>query len=161
MANAGYATRQMRRNLRFPTMVPRDGKEPEGQMEPPQTRTTVGIIGGDPIVGQALELLLQTGGYEARFLPNLSVGGFAELLADIKLLLLAPALGNRCRQSLMEDLAHMPATSKIPVLSLISASGETPDSYEDAVLWPCPAEELKTRIDAALLATGSAQSATA
>ncbi len=115
-------------------------------------QVTVGIIGGDPIVGQALELLLQAAGYGARFLPEPVADKVGELLADIGLLLLAPALSAEHRDALMAGRTGTPTAAKIPILSLLSASEEAQSGEERGVLWwPCRAEELERAIEAALL----------
>ncbi len=125
-------------------------------MEPRKTRTptTVGIFGGDPVVGQALELLLEAAGYKARFLPEQVFDTGSETTADIGLLLLTPSPRSESVRSLLETL---PATAKVPVLSLISVSADEPEASESTVLWPCPLAELKARINAALPVSGPAR----
>ncbi|MGH3088478.1 MAG: hypothetical protein ACRDSJ_14315 [Rubrobacteraceae bacterium] len=93
---------------------------------------TVAIFGGDPVVGETLELLLRAAGYEARFLAG-EVSD--ELLAGAKLLLIAP--GAAARDGLLE--------SGIPVMELVTAGREA--GPHSSLRWPCRIEELKQAID--------------
>ena len=116
--------------------------------------TKVTILGGDPVVGEALEVLLQAAGYDARFQPEPSAAGLGELLKDSRLLLVAPGLSAECRKALV-DMAVGPA-KKIPVLELIPADGGEAVDIQgvDTTPWPCPQEELQRKIRASMLAQG-------
>lgn len=114
-------------------------------------RATVTIASGSPIVGEALELLLETAGYGIKVLPDSVAYKLDELFADVKLLVLAPALSERRRKALLSDLADMPATVKIPILELLDAAGESQAMHQGHVPWPCSMDELKRAIDSALL----------
>ena len=105
-------------------------------------------------MGRSLEALLQAAGYEARFQPEASADGLGGLLADSRLLLIAPGLSAECRKALV-DIAMAPAT-KIPVLELLPVNGGEVVGIQgaDAVPWPCPMEALQQRIQAALLTQG-------
>lgn len=112
----------------------------------------VDIVGGDPVIGEALEVLLQAAGYRARFLSEPGADELGELLADSQLLVVAPALGAGRRRALL-DVVSSPAMSvKIPVLELLPADGERRLRGGHVLLWPCSTEELKRAVDAALLA---------
>jgi len=110
------------------------------------------VVGGDPVMGRSLEALLQATGYEARFQPEPSADGLGGLLADSHLLLIAPGVSAEIRKALV-DVVMDPAT-KIAVLELLPANGGEAVGIQgaDAVPWPCPLEELKQKIQKALLA---------
>jgi len=112
-------------------------------------RAKVAIIGGDPVVGEALEALLQAAGYRTRFLPESAMDDLpGDLLADSQLLLIAPVLSAGHRKALLEMMLD------IPVLELLPANGGQHLPGEHTVLWPCSGEELKRAIDALLLDRG-------
>ena len=54
----------------------------------PETRTTVAILGGNPLVGRALELLLESAGYKVRLLEEPEAFEDPDLLAGVDVLLL-------------------------------------------------------------------------
>ena len=113
--------------------------------------TKVAIVSGDPVVGRALETLLQGGGYGARFLYKLAEDELSELLADSQLLLIAPPLsGERWRA--LQEVMFGPAQVEIAVLELLPANGgEEPAQRGGVLFWPCSAEELKRAVDEALI----------
>jgi hypothetical protein len=115
----------------------------------------VAIVGEDAIVGKALELVLGSADFSARFLsePSLEEPGW---LDGIKLLLLAPRLDSERRKALLEFIDSRPSGSRIPVLELIDSAqaAQVGDGY--FVPWPCRAEELKQRVTDALLGRSEA-----
>jgi hypothetical protein len=121
--------------------------------------TRVTIIGGDPIVGEALEVLLQAAGYCARFLPEYVMDELGGLLADSQLLLIAPVLSAERRKDLLEIMLSPTTPVNIPVLELLPANGGQHLQGEHSVLWPCSGEELKRAIDALLLDRGGSDPA--
>jgi hypothetical protein len=115
------------------------------------SRAKVAIVGGDPVLGGALEVLLQAAGYRARFLSVPVVDKPDELLAGFQLLIVAPALSAERRKALLDVILNPTAPVKIPVLELLPANGgEQHVRGKRAVLWPCPMEGLKRAIDALL-----------
>ena len=110
------------------------------------------VVGGEPATGRSLEALLQAAGYAARFQPEPLADGLSELLADSRLLLIAPGLSAESREALTNTVRR-PAT-KIPVLELVPADGGEVVGIQrvDIVPWPCPMKELRRRVRAALLA---------
>lgn len=115
---------------------------------------TVIVVGGDAVVGQALELLLRGADYGVRFLPERSLirvppaGG---ALDGARLLLLAPKLSAEGREGVLAWVRASSAAKKIPVLELV----DDPDGARDGsgrcfLPWPCRTEDLKRHIDAAL-----------
>jgi hypothetical protein len=124
-------------------------------MSTPHTRVV--IIGGDPVVGEALEVLLQAAGYRTWFLPESVMDKLGELLADSQILLIAPVLSAKRRKALLEMMLTMPMN--IPVLELLPANGGQELQGEHLVLWPCSGEELKRAIDSLLLDRGGSDPA--
>jgi hypothetical protein len=117
--------------------------------------TKVAIIGGDPIVGEALEVLLQAAGYRTRFLPESGVDErLGELLANSHLLLVAPVLSAERRKALLEMMQDPTTPVNVPVLQLLPANGVQHLQGGRIVLWPCSGEELKQAIDALLIERG-------
>jgi hypothetical protein len=118
--------------------------------------TKVAILGGDPVVGEALEVLLQAAGYRTRFLPESVLDDelLGELLADSQLLLVAPVLSAKRHKALLEMMQGPTTPVNIPVLQLLPANGEQHSQGVRFVLWPCSGEELKRAIDALLLDRG-------
>lgn len=106
----------------------------------------IAVFDGDPVIGQALVLLLQTLGYRASLLDEDSLDHH-DSLKDIELLLLAPGWNTPKRERLSKELNG--GTTLIPVLELgASEGGES--NLDNLVPWPCRAEYLKLRIDEAL-----------
>ncbi len=115
----------------------------------------VAIIGGDPVVGEALEALLQAAGYRTRFLPESVIDELlGDLLADSQLLLVAPVLSARRRKALLKMMLSPTAPVNIPILELLPANGGRHLQGEHIVLWPCSGEELGRAIEALLLEEG-------
>jgi hypothetical protein len=117
-------------------------------------RAKVAIVGGDPVVGDALEVLLQAAGYRTRFLPESVIGELGELLADSQLLVVAPVLSAECRKALVEMKLSQTMPLNVPVLELLPANGGHRLPVGDSLLWPCSGQELKDAIAALLLDQG-------
>lgn len=112
----------------------------------------VTIVGGDPVIGEALEVLMRAAGYRARFLSEPAADKLGELLADSQLLVVAPALGAERWEALLDVVLSPAAPMEIPVLELLPADGERRLREGYVLLWPCSTEELRRAVDAALLA---------
>ncbi len=113
--------------------------------------TKVAVIGGDPVVGEALEALLQAAGYRTLFLPESTMPELGRLLADCQLLVVAPVLSAQSRTVLLEAMLSPTRPVTIPVLELLPANGGQRLQGGHSVLWPCTGQELKRAIDALLL----------
>jgi hypothetical protein len=118
-------------------------------------------VWGDPIVGQALVLLLRGSGYEAKFMPALPSSELP-LLKDIHLLVLTPTPQLRAeeRETLLASLLrrNTPGTTKLQVLELVVPSEETQEGHMrnatwHGVPWPCRLETLEQHIEAVVFAT--------
>jgi hypothetical protein len=118
----------------------------------------IAILGGDLLVCRYLETALQGVGYDARFL-NGSLNGSstnepAELLEEVRLVIFAPRMSTERRKAFLGTVRDTPATARMPVLELVTASDVSQNGREalvGLVSWPCPTEELKREIEATLL----------
>lgn len=117
----------------------------------PSTSAMVLVLGGDAIVGQALELLLRSAECNVRFLsePSLDEPG---VLDGVQLLLVAPGLSDKRREALLALVNSKTVGARIPVLELVSNAQGAQDGVGHLVPWPCQPEELKQWVKAALLA---------
>jgi hypothetical protein len=113
--------------------------------------TTIAILGGDWVVGRALEALLQGLGYDTLLIEDSGAGKPEELLRGIQLLLAAPTADTDSRVRFLADMRRIPGTAAIPVLTLSTTIGEDQADQPGLVLWPCRMEDLRTEIEAALL----------
>jgi len=111
------------------------------------------VVGGDPVMGRSLEAMLQAAGYDVCFQPEPLADGLGEVLADSRLLLVAPGLNAESRRALTDVVVS--SATKIPVLELLPANGGEVVGIQQRVgvaPWPCSVEELQRRVLAALLA---------
>ncbi len=125
--------------------------EPAGVSHQNKKPITVAILGGDPLVGQALKLLLEGAGYDARFLNGSFIDKPAELPKEVRLVLLMPGLDPKGRKGFLKGLESASTTTKIPVLELVAASDEAGVDRAGVVRWPCRVKDLERQIEAALL----------
>ncbi len=116
-----------------------------------QSPNTVAILARDAVAGQALALLLQSAGYNTLFVVETVVDKLAEALDGARLLLIAPRLSARHREDFLNGMRSVPAIAQIPVLELITVHDGTRPELEGHVLWPCRMEDLKEKIEAALM----------
>jgi hypothetical protein len=118
--------------------------------------TTVAILGGNSVVGRALEALLRGAGYDTRLIEEPVTSRPEELLLSVELLLVAPTPSTRSRERFLDGLGSMPGTADIPILTLYSVVKRVLAYQTGLVPWPCRLEELKAEIEAALRATSYA-----
>ncbi len=129
--------------------------EAEVSRYPGSAPVALGVC-GDPVIGRALVLLIQSFRYDARFLP---VSSLREpgALEGIRLLLLTEVSSPGCREALLASLENIASgAAEIPILKLVTSSEGTRDGAASVELrgvvpWPCSIEELEHRIEAALL----------
>ena len=113
--------------------------------------TRVIVVGGDPVVGRALELLLRSVGYGARFATADSLDE-PKLLDGVRLLLFSTVgLSPERREAAMSSLKSTPGMAGIPILKLVSSLDGAQAGEKDLIPWPCLVEELRRRIEAALV----------
>lgn len=103
-------------------------------------------------MGEALEVLLQTAGYRAQFLPEPVMDELGELLMDSQLLVVAPALSAERQKTFLEMMLSSATPVNIPILELLPVDGERRFLGGHVLLWPCSTKELRRAVDAALLA---------
>ena len=115
-----------------------------------QSPNTVAILATDAVAGHALELLLQSAGYNTLFIVETVVDELAEVLDGARLLLIAPPLSSRHREDFVNGMRSVPEFAQMPVLELITVHDRTRPELEGHVLWPCRMEDLKEKIEAAL-----------
>ena len=113
-------------------------------------------IWGEPVVAQALALLLRTSGYGTRILSESSLSN-PESVEGVKLLLLIPTLNLRSeeRKDFLALLSDVRESTKIPVLELVALPEETGEGGTRDELWyrppwPCKIESLEQWIEATL-----------
>jgi hypothetical protein len=115
----------------------------------------IAILGGDLLVSRVLEAVLQSVGYDARYLNGSFTDEPTELLdEEVRLVIFAPRMSTERRKFFLSRVRGTPATVGVPVLELVTASDASENGREelvDPVLWPCFTEELKREIEAALL----------
>jgi hypothetical protein len=110
------------------------------------------------VAGQALELLLQSAGYNTRLMLETVADKLVDPLDGVQLLLFAPSLSARHREAFLNLAKSTPATTEIPVLELVTSSNGAQAEPSDWVPWPCRMEDLQGKIEAALT-SGSARQA--
>jgi hypothetical protein len=110
----------------------------------------IAVFDGDPVVCEALEVLLQAAGYHIRSLREPTGDEHDELLTDFHLLLVAPEVSAERRKGLLDMMPSPTAPVKIPILELVPEGGVQSIRGGGVVLWPCSVEQLKRAIDAAL-----------
>jgi hypothetical protein len=120
----------------------------------PETRTTVAILGGNPLVGRALELLLESAGYGVRLLEEPEAFEDPDLLAGVDVLLLGRGVSDERREEFLGAMASTLETATIPVLALSPGPAGALAAEDRLVPWPGRVEDLAREIDAVLLATG-------
>ena len=113
------------------------------------------VVGGDSIVGHALELLLRGSGYDARF-EALRRFDARRILREAGLVLLAPGLDEWGRGAVLSSVEAACHDGKLPVLELVPATASRPGERHTLVPWPCRTEDLDREIEAALLKGRSA-----
>ena len=128
-------------------------------VRPNHNPITVAILGGDPMVGRTLELMLDRAGYDARFLNGSFIEKPAAMPEEVGLVILSPGLHRKGRERFLRGRENgSGAATRVPVLELISASGkgraEQPGYVPQSgyVPWPCPVKDLELEIEAVLLA---------
>ena len=118
----------------------------------PHQAATVAVLGGNSIVGRALELLLRGAGYDVRLLGQPDEGELGGLLEGANLLLLAPMLDSETRKEITDEIVATISLAALPVLALMTSPAEHPHEGGRAqqVPWPCRTAELSREIEAAL-----------
>ena len=119
-------------------------------LKPTEGPATVAILGGNPVIGKALESLLRSADYVPRFFSEYPEED-AEPLGGAKVALILPALSSRHQEALITLIRKTPSTTKLPVIELSTTPNENGNGQVTRVLWPCGIEDLRRFIDEKLL----------
>jgi hypothetical protein len=115
------------------------------------TPITIVIVGKDPVVGRAIGLLLQTAGYNTRFVADPVTYGSRSALVEAHVVLLAPGLSAEAREKLSGSGTGKPVAAETPTVELVSEADEgQPRQGHHRVRWPCSLEQLQREIEAIL-----------
>jgi hypothetical protein len=117
-------------------------------LKPADGPTIVAILGENPVVGNALESLLRSADYAARFFPEY-LPDSAEPFKGARVALILPASSTKRNEALIAGIRSHPATAELPVIELITTPSDEPYGHT-RLPWPCGLEELKQSIEAAL-----------
>ena len=88
-------------------------------LNPAEGPTTVAILGENPVVGNALESLLRSTDFAARFFPEY-LPNSTEPFEGARVALILPALSTRRNEALIAGIRSHPATVDLPVIELIT-----------------------------------------
>jgi hypothetical protein len=124
-------------------------------LKPAEGPTTIAILGGDPVIGRALESLLASADYVARFFSEYPVGD-AEPLGEARIALVLPASSSKRQETLMHLIKTTISTTNLPVIELTTTPNE--NGHDTRLPWPCSIENLRRSIDETLLESDSARS---
>jgi DNA-binding response OmpR family regulator len=121
----------------------------------PETRATVAVLSGNPLVDRVLELLLEDAGYEVSLLEEREAFRAEDLLDGVDVLLIGRGLGDDRREDFLRVMASTLETATIPVLALSPGPKGALAEEDRLVPWPCRIEDLAREIDAAVWAAAS------
>ena len=117
-----------------------------GMVKPAERPATIAILGGNPVIGRALESLLASAGYVARYFSEYPQGD-AEPLGGARVALVLPASSSRRQEALLTLIRTTPSTN-LPVIELTTTPNE--NSHGTRLPWPCSIEDLRRAIDETL-----------
>ena len=117
-------------------------------------KTTIGILGTETMVGQAILLILREEDYEIRMVEAVREGSPDDLMEGVDLLLIPPDLVHRrCKEGLAA-LKGKRERIGVPVLSLTTVKeGLLQEEEVRVVPWPINIEELAREIESVLNTT--------
>ena len=121
-----------------------------GVLEPMHGPPTVAILGGNPVVGRALEYLLESSDYGTRFFSEY-LDESAELPGGVRVALVMPALSPDRNDALVTRLRGASGTMFLPIIELVTSPNGHHGAHRIQVSWPCSVEELRRNIEAALV----------
>jgi hypothetical protein len=94
-----------------------------GKPKPAGGPANITILGGNPVIGKALEALLASTDYVARFFAEYPEGD-AEPLGGAQVALVLPAPSSRHQEALIAMIRNTPSTTNLPVIELITTPNE-------------------------------------
>jgi hypothetical protein len=124
-------------------------------LRPARGPTTIAILGGNPVIGKALESLLASADYVARFFSEYPEGG-AEPLRGARVALLLPASSGGPQEALKAQIKNAPSTMNLPVIELTTIPND--NGQDILVPWPCSIEDLRRSIEEMLQESVTARS---
>ena len=116
-------------------------------LKPAEGPATIAILGGDPVIGRALESLLASADYVSRFFSEFPEGA-AEPLGGARIAIVLPASSRKRRDALMHLIKTTISTKNLPVIELTTTPNES--GHDNRLPWPCSIEVLRRSIDEAL-----------
>jgi len=116
-------------------------------VKPAERPATIAILGGNPVIGRALESLLVSAGYVARYFSEYPQGE-AEPLGGARVALVLPASSSKRREALLHLISTTASTTNLPVIELTTTPNE--DGHGTRLPWPCSIEDLRRAIDETL-----------
>src|SRR5919107_3171967 len=96
-------------------------------LEPAGGQATIAILGGDPVIGRALESLLASADYVARYFSEYPEGD-AEQLGGAHVALVLPASGSKRQEALIHLIKTNLSTTDLPVIELTTTPNENGQS---------------------------------
>ena len=123
------------------------------------------VIYEDPVIGQALTLLLDGASYWVRSIDQSSLHGSFEKLVlptfaagRVRLIIFAFDMSMECSEKTLEFLERKPCTADVPIMALGSSACDSQLKAVYFVPWPIRTKELKHRIETILTLTESPRS---
>ena len=111
----------------------------------------VAVFDGDPVVREALEVLLQAAGYRIRLLVRTCRRRTRGPTRGRPSLIDRARAGCRAPEGFFWTMtSNRTSLVKLPILELVPEGGEQQVKGGRVVLWPCSTEELRRAIHAAL-----------
>ena len=110
---------------------------------------TIIVVGGDAVVGHALELLLRCSGYDARS-ETLSAFDAGGTPLDAELILLAPGLDELDRGTVLTSVDADHRGDNLPVVELVPATKAWPREGHAFLSWPCRTQDLEREVEVVL-----------
>lgn len=93
------------------------------------SQITVAILGGNPMVGKALESLLRSADYVVRFFSE-HLSESPDPLQGASIALILASSSNRNREALIENIRSVPATANLPIVELITIPNTEQDTSD-------------------------------
>lgn len=121
---------------------------------PDRDLAAIAVVYGDPVVGQALALLLRGSDYGIRQVPVGSLQDPAfmvHILEGVVVVVLAPGIDAGLRDTFLERLREEERYRRISVLELGTPPEGARHSADYSARWPSGTEDIKQRIERMIL----------